>query len=120
MSILAEMKNNADGIHRLPPRESWSTGARKRRDTYAITPNAPFLRGEFGFYCIDEWKKQGMPADAKEWGDFGRGVFLFEEAGDYKLGHVGWCEAALKPSFPVQVLEDRGETEVEQDYAGRH
>jgi len=109
-----------DGIHRLPPREQWSTVARKRRDTYNITPDAPMLRGEFGFYSIDAWKQQGMPADADEWGEFGREVFLIEGSGDYKLGGLGWCEAAFEPLYPVQVIEDRGDTEVEQDFAGRH
>ena len=109
-----------DGIHSLLPRDRWSLAARKRRDTYNLTPNAPMLRGEFGFYCIDAWKQQGMPADANEWGDFGRDVFLFEDPGDFKLGGLGWCEAAFEPSFPIQIIEDRGDTEIEQDYAGRH
>ncbi len=110
----------ADGVHALPPREQWSAGARKRRDPYAVTPGAPLLRGEFGFYSIDAWKRQGMPADADEWGEFGRDVFLLEDAGDHKLWGLGWCEAAFEPAFPVKIIEDRGETEVEQDAAGRH
>lgn len=109
-----------DGVHSLPPRERWSASARKRRDTYNITPDAPLLRGEFGFYCLDAWKQQGMPADANEWGAFGRDVFLFEDSGDHKLGGMGWCEAAFDPVFPVRIIEDRGETEIEQDFAGRH
>jgi hypothetical protein len=40
--------------------------------------------------------------------------------GNHMLGEIGWCEAALDPAFEVKVLEDRGEYEVEQDYAGRH
>ncbi len=78
------------------------------------------LRGEFGFYSIEAWKEQGMPADANEWGEFGRKVFLFEDAGDHKLWGAGWCEAAFEPAFPVYIIEDRGETEIEQDFAGRH
>lgn len=110
----------ANGVCGLPPRERWTPSARKRRDTYNITPAAPMLRGEFGFYCIEAWKRQGMPADASEWGDFGREVFLFEDAGDCKLDGLGWCEAAFAPAFPVKIVEDRGTTEVEQDSAGRH
>jgi hypothetical protein len=120
MSTLQGPLTELDGMHSLPPRERWSAGARKRRDTYAITPDAPLLRGEFGFYSIEAWKQQGMPADADEWGDFGRDVFLLEDAGDHKLGGVGWCEAAFQPGFPVKIIEDRGDTEVEQDFAGRH
>jgi uroporphyrinogen-III decarboxylase len=105
---------------KLPPRTSWTSSACKRRDAYAITPGAPLLRNEFGFYCIKEWKKQGMPQDANEWGDFGREVFLFEDSGVHNLGGLGWCEAALEPEFPVMIIEDRGATEVVQDFAGRH
>jgi uroporphyrinogen decarboxylase len=104
----------------LPLQERWSVAARKRRATYSVTPGAPLLRGEFGFYSIEAWKKQGMPTDANEWGEFGREVFLLEDDGDHKLGGVGWCEAAFEPAFPVQIVEDRGDTEVEQDHAGRH
>lgn len=110
----------SDGVHALPPREQWSTGARKRRDTYNITPDAPMLRGEFGFYSIEAWKQQGMPTDANEWGEFGEKVFLLEDAGDHKVGGLGWCEAAFEPAFPVKIIEDRGETEIEQDFASRH
>jgi uroporphyrinogen decarboxylase len=109
-----------DGVHALPPREQWNSGARKRRDTYNVTPNAPLLRGEFGFYSIEAWKRQGMPADANEWGEFGENVFLFEDAGDHKLWGLGWCESAFEPAFPKQIIEDRGDTEIEQDFAGRH
>ena len=117
-----ELANDAthDGVRALPPRAQWTLGARKRRDTYAITPDAPLLRGEFGFYSIEAWKQQGMPADAKEWGDYGRDVFLFEDGGSHGLGGLGWCEAAFVPAFPVVIIEDRGDTEIEQDYAGRH
>jgi hypothetical protein len=105
----------ADGIHGLPPREAWTPQARKRRDTYAITPDAPFLRGEFGYYCLDEWKKQGMP-DVAPWS---YEPFLYEGGGYFSLGGLGWCEGELVPRFEVKVLEDRGETEIEQDWAGR-
>ena len=111
---------NGDGVHSLPPRECWSTAARKRRDTYNITPCAPMLRNEFGFYSIEAWKQQGMPADANEWGEFGKTTFMLEDGGDHKLWGLGWCESGFEPVFPVQVLEDRGETEIEQDFAGRH
>lgn len=104
----------------LPPRDRWTAGSRKRRDTYSITPGTPLLRGEFGFYSLEAWRSQGLPADADVWGDYGRNVFQFEDAGDCKLNGLGWCEAAFAPAFPVKVVEDRGDTEVEQDTAGRH
>jgi uroporphyrinogen decarboxylase len=36
------------------------------------------------------------------------------------LGRLGWCEAAFAPAFEVKIVEDRGDHEIEQDYAGRH
>ena len=55
-------ESSQDGVHAMVPRDKMSPAARKLRDTYAITTGAPFLQKEFGFYCLDEWKKQGMPA----------------------------------------------------------
>ena len=40
--------------------------------------------------------------------------------GTFSLGQLGWCEAGLCPVFETRVLEDRGEYEVVQDFAGRH
>ncbi|MEI6971880.1 MAG: uroporphyrinogen decarboxylase family protein, partial [bacterium] len=36
------------------------------------------------------------------------------------MGGLGWCEAAFAPEFETKVLEDRGDTELVQDCAGRH
>jgi uroporphyrinogen decarboxylase len=104
-----------DGVHALPPREQWTPSARKRRDTYAITPGAPWLQREFGFYCLDRWYAEGLPRDA----DLGR-EFGYDPPGSHDLGQIGWCEAAFVPAFEVKVVEDRGEHEVYQDHAGRH
>lgn len=103
-----------DGVHAMAPREVWTESARRRRDTYAITPDAPLLRCEFGYYSLDAWKQQGMPADANL-----DELFLLQPSGVHGVWQLGWCEAALSPEFPTQVLEDRGETEIEQDFAGR-
>jgi len=103
-----------DGVHALVPRERMTPAARKLRDTYAITPGAPLLRREFGFYCLDEWKAQGMPPDVPL-----ADLFDYDPPGIFSLGQLGWCEAAFVPRFEVQVIEDRGEHEVVQDAAGR-
>ncbi len=109
----------ADGIHSMVPRAQMSAAARKRRDVYALKPNAPLIKTEFGFYCIDEWKKQGMP-DIDPWGEEGRKLFHYEPSGNTGFWGLGWCEAAFYPAFDVKIIEDRGDTEIEQDYAGRH
>jgi uroporphyrinogen decarboxylase len=46
--------------------------------------------------------------------------FLLDPAGNHQLMQLGWCEAAFSPEFEVKVIEDRGDTEVVQDVAGRH
>ena len=104
-----------DGIQQLMPLEQMCEGARKLRQTYAITPGEPIYKREFGYYCLERWAEQGMPQDIP----FDQ-LFDYDPIGNYHLGQLGWCEAALKPDFEVKVLEDRGDYELEQDYAGRH
>ena len=104
-----------DGVHAMVPREKMSEPARKLRDTYAITPGAPIVKREFGYYCLEEWKQQGMPEDASH-----AELFDFDPGGNHSLGQLGWCEAGFSPGFESKVIEDRGEHEVVQDGAGRH
>ena len=110
----------ADGIHGMVPRQMMTEAARRRRDAYAITPGAPFLKLEFGYYCLEEWKKQGMPDLHPKRSEEGRKLFHYDEPGDFSLGQLGWCEAGFCPDFPTKIIEDRGQTEIEQDFAGRH
>ena len=104
----------ADGVRAIVPRERLAPGARKLRDTYAITPGAPLYRKEFGYFGLERWKAEGMPQDVP-WEE----LFGFDPPGEYGLGGLGWCEAEFWPSFDPKVVEDRGEYEVVQDYAGR-
>ena len=104
-----------DGVRAMVPRDRMCASARRLRDIYAITPGEPFLRREFGYFCLERWYEQGLPRDA-----YLAQFFSYDPPGNHDLGHLGWCEAALVPAFDVKVLEDRGEYEVEQDYAGRH
>lgn len=104
-----------DGIHTLLPRDQMAPEARRLRDTYAITPGLPLIKREFGFYSLEAWAEQGMPQDA----DLAE-LFDLEPSGKHSLGQLGWCEAGLCPVFETQVLEDRGEYELVQDFAGRH
>jgi uroporphyrinogen decarboxylase len=91
-----------------------STGARKLRLAYAITPDEPLYKREFGYYCLERWAEQGMPQDVPL-----DTLFDYDPPGIHHLGQLGWCEAALQPMFDVKVLEDRGDYELEQDFAGR-
>lgn len=116
------MLQQADGIHGLLPREQQCSGARRLRDFYAGKPGAPYIQEEFGFFTLDRWKKEGhIPsfANPAEESDWLAQTFGFEATGRFYLGGLGWCEAAFEPEFPVVVLEDRGEYELVQDFAGR-
>ncbi len=104
-----------DGIHSLPPREAMDPAARHLRDTYAITPGIPLVKREFGYFSLEAWAEQGMPPDA----DLVE-LFDFDPPGKFSLGQLGWCEAGLCPVFETRVLEDRGDYELVQDFAGRH
>lgn len=91
--------------------------AKKLRDIYAITPNAPFHQREFWLMSttLEAWKAQGL-ADGTDLSK----LFGFDGPGNHSLGQLGWCEAAFSPCFEDAVIEDRGEHEVVRDYAGRH
>jgi len=104
-----------DGVHAMLPREEMCESARKLRDTYARTPGIPLFRREFGYYCLERWKEQGMPEDVPR-----HELFHYDPAGNYGLGQLGWCEAAFRPAFEEKIIEDRGAHELVQDYAGRH
>lgn len=105
----------ADGIHALPPRECMDESARKLRDIYDIVPGAPLFRREFGYYCLDQWYEQGLSREADLAEEFG-----YDPGAEHGLGQLGWCEAAFLPAWEDRVLEQRGDHELVQDYAGRH
>jgi hypothetical protein len=105
-----------DGIHGMVPREKMSPGPRKIRDTYAIKPGAGFFQREFGYYCLDEWKAQGMPQDVPL-----ETLFGYDPTGGWwGFWDLGWTTASFRPAFEEAVIEDRGDTEVVRDTAGRH
>jgi uroporphyrinogen decarboxylase len=85
------------------------------RDFYDLKSDAPVYQKEFGYYCMDAWKAQGF---VKE-GDNLDELFGFDPPGKYCLGNLGGCEAAFLPAFDVKVLEDQGDYELVQDFAGR-
>jgi len=108
-----------DGVHSMVPRDKMSPAARKIRDTYAITPGAPFLQKEFGFYCLDRWIGEGHLPKDDPWGRMWE-LFQYQKGNaGCGLWGAGWCEAAFAPAFEEKVLEDRGEYELVQDAAGR-
>ena len=75
-----------DGVHATVPREHMSLGARKLRDTYARKPGIPLFKREFGFYCLERWKEQGLPAQASF-----ETLFDYDPPGNLMLGQAGGC-----------------------------
>ncbi len=108
------MNLSAEGEVGLVPVERMSAPAQKLRAAYARTPGAPLFRREFGYYCLERWQEQGMPQDVPL-----AELFQYDPPAHFNLGQIGWCEAAFQPAYEVKLLEDRGEYEVEQDFAGR-
>lgn len=112
----ADHSHEPDGIHAMVPREAMCEGARKLRTAYERTPGAPLYRREFGYYCLERWREQGMPADVPM-----AELFSYDPGGQHGLGQLGWCTAAFVPAFETKIIEVRDdECEVEQDGAGRH
>ena len=106
-----------DGIHAAVSREQLSESVRRLRDAYEMVPGAPLYRKEFWLMAgaLERWQKQGMPQDVPHSELFGsRGP------GPLRLGRLGWCEAAFVPRFEEKLIEDRGDHELVQDFAGRH
>ena len=79
-------------------------------------PGAPFYQQEFGFYCLDKWRREeGLSEDADL-----SALFGFDGPAVVTLGGLGGCEAAFEPEFEEEVLEERGEHELARDRVGRH
>jgi uroporphyrinogen decarboxylase len=93
-------------------------GTRKMRDFYACKQDAPIYQEEFGFYVLDRWKAEGYVAPGASWEDLGN-LFGYDPAAKFSMGNLGWCEAGFCPVFEEKVLEDQGEYELVQDFAGR-
>ncbi len=95
---------------------------KKLRAFYDITPDAPIFKVEFGYYVLDRWIREGYLKPYSEVQDYDaylREIFDYDVPARCRLSGLGWCEAAFVPAFETKVLEDRGEYEVVQDYAGR-
>jgi uroporphyrinogen decarboxylase len=115
---MTELSVPQDGVHALVPREKMPPHVRKLRDAYSLTPGAPLYRAEFGYYCMEAWQEQGLPKDAP-WEQLAW-LFQYDKGAAHYLGELGWCEAAFAPAFEEKLVEDRGDHELVQDYAGRH
>jgi len=95
---------------------------KKMQDFYNMTPDAPIYQKEFGFYSLDRWIQEGYLKPYSEVSDYDaylRQTFHYDEPAIFSLMNLGWCEAAFEPCFEEKILEDRGEHEVVQDFAGR-
>ena len=105
-------------IVNIPAREAMSEGARKMRDFYALKPDAPIYQREFGFYVLDRWKAEGHISPNAGEAEL-NALFGYDPPGKFSLGNLGWCEAGFYPVFEEKILEDQGDYELVQDFAGR-
>lgn len=107
-----------DGIHGMVSREAMTPGARKMRDFYDRKPHAGIYQKEFGFFTLERWIQEGYLPENVCQEELDR-IFSFDPPGKHFLGGLGWCEAGFCPTFEEKVLEDRGDYELVQDFAGR-
>ncbi|MEA4822609.1 MAG: uroporphyrinogen decarboxylase family protein [Clostridiaceae bacterium] len=101
----------------------YAPSVQKMHDFYALKPDAPIYQKEFGYYCMDRWILEGHVLPESETPDraaYLRKLFSFDEPALSTISGLGGCEASLFPRFEVKVLEDRGQYELVQDFAGRH
>lgn len=95
---------------------------KKMWDFYHLTPDAAIYQKEFGFYVLDRWIAEGYLHSYDQEPDYDaylRKTFGYDYPALFSLAGLGWCEAAFMPCFEEKVLEDRGEYELVQDFAGR-
>jgi uroporphyrinogen-III decarboxylase len=104
-----------DGIHAMVPEDKMDPSAKLLRATYAVTPGLPFFQREFGFYCLERWREQGLPEDTDLREEFG-----YDPPGNFGLSELGWTAPGFSPLYTEAVIEDRGEYELARDTAGRH
>ncbi len=88
---------------------------KRTHDFYNHVPGARIVQTEFGYYCMDRWKREGYITDKTDLYE----LFGHDRSGKHRLGQLGWCEASFCPKFEEKILEDRGDYEVVQDFAGR-
>ncbi|MDR0474252.1 MAG: uroporphyrinogen decarboxylase family protein [Treponema sp.] len=102
----------------IPPYEAMSPGAKKMRDFYACKSGASVYQLEFGFYVLDRWKQEGHISPNEDWQAL-NALFGYDPPGKFHFDNLGWCEAGFSPVFEEKILEDQGEYELVQDFAGR-
>lgn len=91
--------------------------AERYRATYTFKPVDHLVRREFYIWgeAIERWKNEGLPEDHDQ-----AELFNFDPGGIANVGlNLGWCEPPFIPGYEDKVIEDDGDTEIIQDFAGR-
>ena len=87
------------------------------------SPARPSIKRNLDITVSIAGLKKGISSPRESVADYDaylRGVFGFDEPGQFDIWNLGWCEAEFSPIFEEKVIEDRGDHEVVQDFAGRH
>ncbi len=108
------MSIEMDGIHRMVADDKIPPQVKKLRNTFKVTPNEGFIQKEFGFYCLDRWRTEGLPVDVDL-----KKFFSFDDEAEYQIRGIGWTAANFHPPFEEKILEDLGDYEDVQDVFGR-
>jgi hypothetical protein len=88
------------------------------RATYDFQPHDHMWRTEFYIWgeAIERWKTEGLPEDYNE-----QNLFNYDPPNAHVGAGVdmGWCEPPFIPVFEERQVEDLGDIEIIQDWAGR-
>ncbi len=96
--------------------------AKRRRQTYEITPNLDFVNTEFGYYSLDAWREQGkLQGEHDPWvyDDYMKEMFYLEDDGQMYLNGCNWEASEFYPRFEQVQVEDLGDKEIAIDEFGR-
>lgn len=104
-----------DGIHGMLPREQMSPAVQKYWDFVQIKPDAPIYQMEFSYYSLEKWQREEGLKDLDELNR----LCGFDAPAVCMLGGLGGCEAEFVPRFQEIILQDLGDYELVQDFAGR-
>ena len=100
---------------------------------YNFGPVDRLFRKEFYIWptAFRRWEDEGMPVEAAfirtgeetiepgEYPDELKGLFGYDERGDFPIGMLGWCEPAFVPEIEEKVISSTDEYDIVRDVAGR-
>ena len=93
------------------------TSPERMRATYEFRPVDHLYRREFYIWeeALARWREEGLPEDHGA-----TNLFNYDPGYNTSPGaNLGWCEPPLVPAYESKVIQDEGNYEIIQDWAGR-